>query len=395
MFFWLSLKVAGENMLGQFRIDDIADEIRQDEPIFRRDELSFTEGPLDLYEGTLVVLGDGGAGCVVRGQGNVIIQGGLEGNTRMPARIDVEGDVVIMGDVSNATVEANRVFVGKNISDAQINARSGLEVGGDLSASRVRVGDYDLDRKKIDHLKKRLDDAVWEREATERKLRMDEKRVDKLFKNTRMILAANVGRILQGKRNRLVVNLDPIYASLEGRNEQEVDKALQEFFAKAIVGLLTRANQHFLMSKNRHRQEIFKGVIRDVHDLFFLARKFDKQTRRCATLKEVLDEAIASLQGRVVQIYVGGKCAPELAVSITLPDVHIADDDRILISGDMVRAEISVSDEVGRLNIKQVNTVGVASQQVVGSDDLSGCRMAIFDAGFFWQPLNKDASVGV
>ena len=47
-------------MFGQFKIEDVSRELGQVTPIFRRNELLFAEGPLDLYEGTLIVSGDGG-----------------------------------------------------------------------------------------------------------------------------------------------------------------------------------------------------------------------------------------------------------------------------------------------------------------------------------------------
>ena len=370
-------------MLGQFDIDAVAGEIGQNKPTFRRDELSFTEGPVDLYAGTLIVSGDGGPGCVVRGQGNVVIKGSLLGNKRMPIRIEVDGDVVVMGEILHATIDAYRVYAGKNVSDAQVNARLGFEVGGDLGASTVRIGEYDLERKKIDHFKSKLEDARWQREAVERKLKMEEKRVDKLFKNTRMELASNVGRILQARRNRLVVNLEPIYASLEKRQEKDIDKALREFFAKAIVGLLTRTNRHFLMSKNRHRQEIFKGIIKDVHDLFFLTRKFDKQTQYCVALNQAVDEAVKMLNGRAAHLYVLGKCLPDLTVSLTLPEVTVSDDGKILVSGDMVRLQVKPSLE-GGLDVICRSALGMEKQKTLDMDVLRHCQISMADGDVVW-----------
>ncbi|MGA1195950.1 MAG: hypothetical protein ACO36I_05555 [Candidatus Latescibacterota bacterium] len=380
-------------MLGQFKIEDVSSELEQVTPIFRRDELLFTEGPLDLYEGTLMVLGDGGPGSVVRGIGNVVINGSLLGNSRMPIRIEVDGDVVVKGAVSHAVLDANTVYVGTDASDVQVNARLGFEVGGDLTDARVRVGEYDLARKKIDYLKKGLADAQWERDATERKLRMEEKRVDKMFKNTRVILASNVGRILQAKRNRLVINLQPIYESLSNRQEQDMDKALREFFAKAIVGLLTRANQHFLVGKNRHRQEIFKGIVRDVHDLFFLTRKFDKQTQQCTILNQWVDDAIQVLNGRVAGIYVGGRCKPELNVSVTIPEVTVSDNGQVMISGDMARLQGKVS-QTGGIDVKCVSTLGIETCQTGDIDILENCKISVLDGNMIWCPLRLRDVVG-
>ena len=99
-------------MLGLFDIAKVADEIAQKEPIFRRSELSFAEGPFQLRDGTLIISGDGNPGCVVKGRGNVVIMGSFVGREDKPAHIDVDGDVVVMGTVSQATIDASRVYVG-------------------------------------------------------------------------------------------------------------------------------------------------------------------------------------------------------------------------------------------------------------------------------------------
>lgn len=381
-------------MLGQFDIDEKANQIGAGDLLFCRDELSFAEGPLDLYEGSLVVQGDGGPGCVVRGTGQVLVKGALIGNARMPARIDVDGDVVILGDVAHAHIEAQAVYVGKRIADAQINARLGLEVGGDVRNVRVRLGEYDLCRKKIERLKKSLEEAEYEKDSLVRKLKMEEKRVDKLFKNTRIILTPNVGRILQARRNQLVVNLKPIYASLPGRNEQEIDKALREFFAKAIVGLLTRENKHFLMSKNRHRQEIFKGVVRDVHDLFFLTRNIDKQIAKCADWSAQVEKAKQAVDGRVAALFVRGRCQHDMTVAVTVPDVMVAEDGKILISGDSARLEV-LKAEADHILIKRMNTMGIFSEETVDAAVLKHFQMALIGEEIIWKDIAELASAGM
>lgn len=373
-------------MLGQFKIEDVAQDLGGAAHTFLRDELLFTEGPIDLYEGTLIVSGDGGPGGVARGHGNLVVKGSLLGNSRMPIRIELDGDIVVMGSVSHAVLDARRVYVGTHVSDVEINTRQGLEVGGDLANARVRLGEYDLERKNIDLLKKTLADAQWEHDATERKLRMEEKRVDKMFKNTRMILASNVGRILQAKRNRLVVNLKPIYESLSNRQDQDVDKALREFFAKAIVGLLTRANRHLLTGKNRHRQEIFKGVVRDVHDLFFLTRKFDKQIYHLQVLNRLIDEAIESLNGRCASVFVRGLCKPDLGMSFMIPEVTVSDNGQVMVSGDLARLQ-GVLSASGGMDVKCVSTLGIETHQEGDVDMLGNCKISVMDGNMVWCPL--------
>lgn len=382
-------------MFGHFDIDYAVEIVRQCEPNLQRGALSFTDGPVDVYGGTLVISGDCGPGSVIRGQGNVVVEGSVNGSARKPIQIDVDGNVVILQDVSHAVVNVGGLSVGANVFEIEVNARLGLEVGGNLSRARIQVGAYDLERLKIDQSRQRLTDSQRERDATERKLKMEEKRVDKLFKNTRAILGPNVGRILQAKRNRLTVNLEPIYASLAERDENDIDKALKEFFAKAIVGLLTRSNQHFLMSKNRHRQEIFKSIVRDVHDLFFLKRKFDKQSHLCATLAQDVDDAIQALDGRIARIFVRGACLPDIKFTHILPDVMVSDQGNVLMNGEQAHLQVSLASK-DRLKMTCVSTLGLTSHKVIEMGQLQNCNFLIDEGDVVWKGVEAcDVVVGV
>jgi hypothetical protein len=174
---------------------------------------------------------------------------------------------------------------------------------------------------------------------------------------------------------------------LPNRQEEEIDKALREFFAKAIVGLLTRANQHFLVGKNRHRQEIFKGIVRDVHDLFFLTRKFDKETQSCVGLRQLIDQAIEALDGRMAHVFVQGNCLPELTVSVIVPEVTVSDTGKVLVSGDMARLRVGVA-EGGGLDIQCVGTLGIEAQQTLGVGSLKNCQLSMTDGELAWQAID-------
>jgi hypothetical protein len=53
------------------------------------------------------------------------------------------------------------------------------------------------------------------------------------------------------------------------RPDVNIDHALSEFYAKAVVGLLARTNLH-LIKGNPNRQKIFKTIVRSLHEGFAL-----------------------------------------------------------------------------------------------------------------------------
>jgi len=271
-------------------------------------------------------------------------------------------------------------------------ARRALELADDLTDAKLNLGDYDQDKRHIDFLQARITDAYREHEATERQLKIDEKRIDRLFKNTRIVLASNVGQILQIRCNRVVVNLKPLYKILAGRSEEDVDKAMQEFFAKAIVGLLARANQNFLVSQSKHRQEIFKGVIKDVHKFFFLARKVDRQAAKVAEIDKSIEDKISDLNERRATLKVMGSLIPEVIVVFTVPKASRVVS-KTLISGDTARLRLQQGTDQHHVSVVHINTLGDSQTLMTPKvEEWQNCQVYIDDGEVVWERLAKSES---
>ena len=71
---------------------------------------------------------------------------------------------------------------------------------------------------------------------------------------TRTALNFSVGKIVLHQNARLRIDLTPFYQSVAGRSETNVDLSLKEFFAKGIVGVVSRANQKYLTNNQARRK---------------------------------------------------------------------------------------------------------------------------------------------
>lgn len=76
----------------------------EDVQIFKKNHVEFTDGPITLAAGALLVSGNCGPGSVISGQGSVVVEGSIQGNQRSPCRIDVVGDVIVLGSVAQAYI---------------------------------------------------------------------------------------------------------------------------------------------------------------------------------------------------------------------------------------------------------------------------------------------------
>ncbi|MBT4139033.1 MAG: hypothetical protein HOE48_14030, partial [Candidatus Latescibacteria bacterium] len=99
--------------------------------------------------------------------------------------------------------------------------------------------------------------------------------LDKLLKVTGVVFNLNLGRIVRQSEVGLQIDLSSFYKALPGRSAAEVDTALRQFFAKAVMGLLTRLNRDYIASGRGH-QVRFKSVVAKLQDLVLKSREYDK-----------------------------------------------------------------------------------------------------------------------
>jgi hypothetical protein len=99
--------------------------------------------------------------------------------------------------------------------------------------------------------------------------------LSRLLKATGVVFNLSIGKIIRQDKEGLVIDLSTFYEAVKGRSEVEIDKALQHFFAKAVLGLLTRLNLGYIASGRGH-QERFKRVVLKLQELVFKSREYDK-----------------------------------------------------------------------------------------------------------------------
>lgn len=371
-------------MLGSFDIQSSAGALVQSGSVFEKKDLVIEDGTVDTGLGTLVAQRDGYPGATVQGDGSLVVKGSLRGNERWPCRIEVSGDVVVVGEVVHSEIKARRIYVGTSAEQVRFYAREGIEVGQHLTASQIGLGDYELERRTMGKMRERIAKAIVEKDFLERQLRMEEKRVDKLFKTTR-IQMTGIGEIVQMKSKRVVINLNPLYKILKGKSEADVDKALLVFFSKAVLGVITRVNKPFLTG-NKHRHRILKSAIRDVHNLFFLARKYDKVGLRISELDEEVGRLGEALESRSCVLYVGGEIRPQMDARFTVAKVEQLEENEVLISGDSARLMVRNQGAV-KLGVTKMDIEGTTKVQNIQMDELHHCEIRVEEGQVVWQPI--------
>lgn len=257
---------------------------------------------------------------IVRSERGVLVQGDVCGTAQQTIRIEARGDIVIVGSVRHAQLSGRRILIGGSAFQCQLTAANRVCIGGTLDSGRVVAGDYENDRRSIETCRLTLEQGQVQVESVARRVATEEKRLDKTCRALRIPLDFNVGRIVQHGDGRVCVNLNSFYGSLEGRTDDQLELALAEFFAKGVIGVITRANRKYLVNFPA-REKVFMQLVRGLRELFEAVFERDRLQRRVDWLTDRLDDLIDSLSNRRCHVEVAGAIAGVTGMEFILPRV--------------------------------------------------------------------------
>jgi hypothetical protein len=103
-----------------------------------------------------------------------------------------------------------------------------------------------------------------------------------------------LGNILTPTPKGLEVDLSSFYKALGDRTPQQTDKALQEFYLRVVVGMLTRSNKHYV-SQIPSRHKIFLKVIEELRGHLMVVRHADALRVELGKLEETKAEMLGKL----------------------------------------------------------------------------------------------------
>ena len=288
---------------------------------------ALTESSFDGSDGSATFVDSGDADLLIRenvsgpvlvkGKGSVLIEGNLVAEPGALCRVEVAGEAVIMGDVSNAAVTAERVFVRGDASAVHITAGEIIRIGGDLKSSRLTVGNYDENRRRIDRCGVVIERAREAAGGIGRRVDHEEKRMDKACKALRVPLDFNVGSVVQHAEGRVRVDLNNFYRSVEGKDAKP-EIALAEFFAKGVVGVVARTNRKYLLNYPA-REKVFMQLLKSLRELLEIVMERDRLVDEVNTSQEQLLSLVGDLAGRQPTVAIRGRVAPDLEMEFILP----------------------------------------------------------------------------
>lgn len=282
-------------------------------------EVTMDGGEVNLGDSNGEVTGDVMRGGVIRGDGHLTVKGNVLGDSRGRCEIEVAETLVLEQSVKNAFLRARHIVVLGDVMASEAHSDLGMEVRGGLADTAVSLGYrsgeiHTLRRLRVDFqsVHKELGEIEVRLGSAARKFVRDYHQVD-----------LRLGNILNPTERGLVVDLKPFYKALGERTPEETDKALQEFYLRVVVGMLTRANKHYV-SENPSRHKIFLKVIEELRGHMMVVRRADALREQMEGLKQTKAEMLYHLNKPVsLALKVSGEVSGACRIrALNLSDVR-------------------------------------------------------------------------
>ena len=352
------------------------------------DTLPPDKSKIDSGDRNAIVRCDIPGGITLQGSGSLIVEGSVRGTDGNGCRISVLGDALVDGSVEHSQINAATIRVGGTSRHSELIACNDIMLGEHLLESRCIVGDFRDQNQRIDELKRTISNVGEDLENLERQIKQQERRVGKACKTTRSPLNFNIARVVQHAKDRVSVDLTSFAESLGESSDEKFELALNEFFAKGIVGILVRTNSQYV-SDNLSREKVFLQLLKGLRELFVTVGKRDRAQAFLASAGPELDQILETLSDRSQRISVGGEIEPGSVLQFLMHTVKRQQSGEIEIEENAASAEVESSGS--QLEAQLLSGKGEKSTQCVSKTDLNHAVFSLDGDAVRWSPIQSNS----
>ena len=327
-------------------------------------------------------------GITLQGSGSLIVEGSVKGTDGNSCRISVLGDALVEGSVEHSQINAATIRVGGTSRHSELVACNDIILGENLLESRCIVGDFRDQNQRIDELKRIISNVGEGHENLERQIKQQERRVGKACKTTRSPLNFNIPRVVEHAKDRVSVDLTSFAESIGESSDEKFELALNEFFAKGIVGILVRTNSQYV-SDNLSREKVFLQLLKGLRELFVTVGKRDRAQASLESAGSELNQILETLSVRSQRISVGGAIEPGSVLKFLMATVKRQQSGEIEIEENAASAEVESSGS--QLEAQLLSGKGEKSTQAVSKTDLNHAVFSLDGDAVRWSPIQSSS----
>ncbi len=332
------------------------------------------------------VMGDLGAGCEARSDRSVLVDGNLSGAPGRPCTVKAQQQVVVNGGAAHAQITAGSIHVAGDADACCLVAATAVHVGGDLSACEVTIGGFEDHRHALEVMQTQASRVSQEHQLQAQRLAIEERRVNRLVKATRVSCEVQLGQLIRVVGDRVRVDLQAFYRVVGPRPVEALDAALLDFFNRAVSGRMALANRGYLRS-NPANQKVFMRVLGALRQLFVSTRQADTSDTRHRELREQIHQAARALRDRPLGLHLNGAVRPDLLLTFVVPDLTVQADGSVVLSASSTRLQVAADPEPGYLLLRQVGANGAERELTTPRDELRTVSFWRDQGVVNWRPM--------
>ena len=368
--------------------------LQADGEVIEKGGLTPANGILQTEAGNVRVRGDIVGGVQVKVADALIVEGAVVGEIGKPCCIEAEGDVIITGQVQHARISAQNIYIGGEVRSTELVSSEHIDIAADLIDAIISSGDLATCERKIRKHQVRLTQRLDKIQVLQKQLERDEMQLHKQCDRTSAGLNFRVAEIVHHDRDRIRVDLGKFYQYVEDKTEEEVSKALKEFFAKGILGLLSRNNRAYIV-ENRSHEKVYLQLTQSLRKLVFLARRVDLLKGEVDREKDALAALARHFNNSDRSVAVRGKIYPETNFKVLPRVVDIAIGGGIVSVGQSAELNVAAGAGSGERKLTRRSIDGQQQIDALAAETLRGVALRLDGEHVVWRRIDPPAQVAV
>jgi hypothetical protein len=368
-----------------FDIQPAADAILNGGDLVKAQGLPPDRNRFDAGESDGFFQGNVPGGLTLTGKHSLLVQGSIEGASSNICHVDVAGDAIVTGDVRYSRINCRHLRVAGDVHHAQVNATGEVFVGSDLVGTRLLIGDYQTHKQRVERLRHDITRLQEERISLDRRIVQDEKRLDRSCKITRIPLDFQVSRLIFQEESRIRVDLNSIYKSLGDPSDTKLKQAVNEFFAKGVIGYLAKTNRKYIVN-NPAREKVFLQLLKHLRELVMEVFERDQAIAAIDQFQTEIDGTVRELRHQDLGLHIRGAILPESEVEFARPRVQRLENSDIDFQHQSVTLKVQPGPQPDTLRLERVDFQGESLAEDIGIDDLQGVSLRVDRDQIIWEP---------
>ena len=222
-------------MVAEEVVDDLLKEAGSSGNVVQTAEASPVVGPFTTGEIDGLVTGDVRPGGVAESDGNLVVAGQVQGTESRRCCVRAGGSAVLHGTACHARLAGGRIVLHEGLDSCLVTAGREVDVSGDVTATRIQLGDYQGLEPRLADVLSRMAAAEELKGELEGRRRLKSRQIMKINASAPVGFKLALGSLMTTGNGQLEISLQPLYAVLGHDRAGERDGAARDLFNRVAI----------------------------------------------------------------------------------------------------------------------------------------------------------------